>query len=137
MPRAGLLDFIRRHRYCVVSSIAENGAPQSAVVGFAVSPEFEIIFDTVKSSRKYRNLISNPRAAVALWTGEATVQYEGIATELAGADGDRYREIYFETWPDGRDRMSWTGITHFVIRPEWIRFTDFGERPPRIEEFTF
>lgn len=137
MPRAELLEFIRRHRFCVVSSVAENGAPQSAVVGFAVSPELEIIFDTVKSSRKYRNLISNPHASVVLWTGEATVQLEGIATELDGADAQRYREIYFETWPDGRDRMSWAGITHFVIRPKWIRFTDFDQRPPRVEELTF
>lgn len=136
MTRAELVEFIRRHRFCVVSSVAGN-RPQSAVVGFAVSPDLEIIFDTVRSSRKYRNLAANPHASVALWTGEATVQYEGVATELDGADGERYRQIYFETWPDGRDRMSWEGITHFVIRPEWIRYTDFNQRPPLIEEFSF
>ena len=137
MTQDVLFEFMRRHRYAVVSSVAKNGAPASAVVGIAVSRELEIIFDTVKTSRKYANLIANPAAAVALWTGEKTAQYEGIASELAGADGDRYREIYFEVFPDGRDRLSWPGITHFVIRPAWIRYSDFDARPPVIEEFKF
>jgi Pyridoxamine 5'-phosphate oxidase len=135
MTRAELFEFMRRHRYCVVSSVADD-VPQSAVVGFAVSPELEIIFDTLRSSRKYRNLIANPSAAVAMWTGETTVQYEGVAAELSPAD-ERYREIYFETWPDGRDRLNWPGLTHFVIRPKWARLSDFDARPPRIEDLTF
>jgi pyridoxine/pyridoxamine 5'-phosphate oxidase len=137
MSREELCDFLRLHRYAVISSISPQGAPQSAVVGIAVSRELEIIFDTVSSSRKYRSLTANPAAAVALWTGEATLQYEGIAQEPAGSDRDRYREVYFKTWPDGRDRLSWPGITHFVIRPTWIRFSDFDRRPPLIQEFTF
>ena len=137
MTRNDLFEFMRRHRYAVVSSVAKNGAPESAVVGIAVSRDLDIVFDTVKTSRKYANLIANPAAAVALWTGEKTVQYQGIASELAGADAERYREIYFETFPDGRDRMSWPGITHFVICPAWIRYSDFDARPPVIEEFRF
>jgi pyridoxine/pyridoxamine 5'-phosphate oxidase len=137
MTKTELVDFLRRHRYAVVSSVTAGDAPQSAVVGIAVSGDVEIVFDTVKTSRKYRNLTANPAAAVAVWTGEATVQYEGIAAEPDGAERDRYREIYFETWPDGRDRLSWAGLTHMVIRPKWIRFTDFDQRPPKIEEFTF
>jgi len=135
MTRAELFDFIRSHRFAVVSSVSSTGAPESAVVGFAVTPDLEIVFDTVRSSRKYGNLIANPAAAVALWTGEATAQYEGVAREPGGAERDRYREIYFETFPDGRDRLSWNGITHFVIRPKWIRYSNFDTRV--IEEFTF
>ena len=135
MTRAELFDFIRSHRFAVVSSVSSTGAPESAVVGFAVTPDLEIVFDTVRSSRKYGNLIANPAAAVALWTGEATAQYEGVAREPDGAERDRYREIYFETFPDGRDRLSWNGITHFVIRPKWIRYSNFDTRV--IEEFTF
>jgi hypothetical protein len=47
-------------RYGVVSSLAADGEPHSALVGIAVSPALEIIFDTVKSSRKYGNLIAHP-----------------------------------------------------------------------------
>jgi pyridoxine/pyridoxamine 5'-phosphate oxidase len=137
MTKPDLLQFLRRHRYAVVSSVSAAGAPQSAVVGIGVSGDLEIVFDTLRTSRKYANLIANPAASVAVWTGEATAQLDGIAEEPDGAERDRYREIYFETWPDGRDRLSWSGLTHIVIRPKWIRYSDFDQRPPLIEEFRF
>jgi hypothetical protein len=137
MTKTEFLEFLRRHRYAVVSSVSATGAPQSAVVGIAVSEDLEIVFDTLRTSRKYANLTGNPAASVAVWTGEATAQLDGIALEPAGTDRDRYREIYFETWPDGRDRLNWSGLTHIVIRPKWIRYCDFDQRPPLIEEFTF
>ncbi|HLH39681.1 MAG TPA: pyridoxamine 5'-phosphate oxidase family protein [Bryobacteraceae bacterium] len=136
MTRGELLDFLRRRRLAVVSTASSNGKPESAVVGIAVSEDLEIVFDTVRTSRKYRNLAVNPSVAVATWTGEKTAQYEGIASELGEADA-RYRDLYLEIFPDGRDRLSWPGITHFVIRPAWIRYSDFAARPPVIEEFTF
>ncbi len=135
MTQTELFDFIRAHKFAVVSCVTPEGTPQSAVVGFAVTPELEMVFDTVRSSRKYSNLIANPATAVALWTGEATVQYEGSCFEADGVERDRYREIYFETFPDGRDRLSWPGITHFVIRPRWVRYSNFITRV--IQEFKF
>jgi hypothetical protein len=135
MSKAELFEFMRRHKFAVISSVTREHTPESAVVGFAVTPELEIVFDTVRSSRKYGNLKANPATAVALWTGEATAQYEGVAAEPDGAERDRCREIYFETFPDGRDRLSWEGITHFVIRPKWIRYSNFQTR--EIQEFTF
>ena len=60
MDRIALHAFMARHRYGVVSSIAEDGAPQSALVGIAITPQLEIIFDTMRFSRKYPNLIARP-----------------------------------------------------------------------------
>ncbi len=137
MTKANLFDFLSRHRYAVISSVSATGAPQSAVVGIGVNADLEIVFDTLKSSRKYANLIANPAASVTVWTGEVTAQLDGIAREPEGTERNLYREIYFETWPDGRTRLSWPGLTHIVIRPKWIRYTDFDQRPPQIEEFTF
>lgn len=135
MERAALYEFMSGFRYGVVSSIGEDGTPQSALVGISVSPELEIVFDTLKSSRKYPNLIARPACSVALgWPGEKTVQYEGIAMEPQGPELARYREIYFRAWPDGRDRLHWPGPVHLVIRPRWIRYSDFDQRPPLIKE---
>ena len=134
MDRLSVYRFMSQYRYGVVSSIGGDGAPQSALVGIATSPELEIIFDTVKSSRKYPNLIARPACSFVVgWSGEQTVQFEGIAEELQGAELKRCREIYFTAWPDGPARLAWPGITYFVVRPRWIRYSDFDQRPPVIE----
>jgi pyridoxine/pyridoxamine 5'-phosphate oxidase len=129
-----LAEFMGSCDLAVAGYISPEGAPQSAVLAFAVTPELEIVFDTVRSSRKYGSLTANPRCSVAMWIGEITVQFEGIAEET---DLDIYKEAYFRKLPDGRDRLSWAGITYFVVRPKWIRYSDFLARPPRIEEFSF
>jgi|SRR5580658_4933735 pyridoxine/pyridoxamine 5'-phosphate oxidase len=136
MTRAELVEFIARHKLGVLGTISPEGAPQSALVGIAVSQELEIVFDTVKSSRKYRNLMSNPACSFAIgWVGEVTVQYEGEAREPRGAELAHYQAVYFATWTDGPSRLSWPGITHFVVTPKWIRHSDYDQNPPRIEEF--
>jgi pyridoxine/pyridoxamine 5'-phosphate oxidase len=104
VTKQDLFAFISKRRLGVLSSIAADGTPQSALVGIAVSSELEIIFDTFKSSRKYSNLTSKPAASFVIgWEGEVTMQFEGVAEVPAGVDLERYREIYFLTWPDGRD----------------------------------
>jgi hypothetical protein len=128
-------DFMARFRYGVLSVTSRSGTPQSALVGIATTSELEIIFDTVKSSRKYPNLVERPACAFVVgWDGEQTVQFEGIATEPTGAELKRYQEAYFEVWPDGPARMSWPGIAYFVVRPMWLRYSDFDQSPPLIQE---
>ncbi len=138
MTRTELLHFIARSKLGVLGYVSAEGASRSALVGIAVTPDLEIIFDTVSSSRKHGNLVANPAASFAIgWQGEATVQYEGDAFQPAGADLARYQQIYFAAWPDGPDRLAWPGIAYFVIRPRWIRYSDFDRRPPLIVEFSF
>jgi hypothetical protein len=135
MNRDALYSFMSRYRYGVVSSISEEGTPQSALVGIATSPALEIIFDTVKSSRKYPNLIARPACCFVVgWGGEQTVQFEGVAVEPKGSELKQYQEIYFAAWPDGPLRMTWPGIAYFVVQPRWIRYSDFDQRPPFVQE---
>jgi len=58
MTPAESLALIRRYRLAVVSTVAADGAPQAAVVGFAISDNLEILFDTLASTRKHQNLNS-------------------------------------------------------------------------------
>ena len=130
--------FMTRFRYGVVSSIGASGAPQSALVGIATTPALEIVFDTIKESRKYPNLIKRPACSLVVgWGGEQTVQYEGNAVEPTGEALERYRNAYFEVWPECREHLSWLGLTHFAVRPTWIRYSDFAQSPPLIREFVF
>src|SRR5450631_1826543 len=137
MDAAAIYSFIAGCRYGVVASISVDGTPQAALVGIAVSPQLEIIFDTINTSREYRNLIERPSCSFVVgWSGEQTVQYKGIASEPRGDELRRIQEIYFAAWPDGPARMRWPGIVYFVVRPRWIRYSDFERNPALIEEIT-
>ena len=138
MTPAELLTFMREHSFAVQASVSPSVSAQAAVVGIVVTDDFEVFFDTVGESRKVENLRRNPRIALVIGGTEAsgrTVQYEGLADEPTGAELERLRELYFESFPDGRERQSWRGITYIRARPTWIRYSDFTTDPPAIIEF--
>ncbi len=138
MTEADVYSFMTGCKLGVLGTVGASGLPQSALMGIAVTPQLEIIFDTVKSSRKYPNLVARPACSFVVgWEGGRSVQYEGVAAELASPELEKYLEIYFGVWPDGRARLDWPGIVYFVVRPLWIRFGDFDQRPPVICEFNF
>jgi uncharacterized pyridoxamine 5'-phosphate oxidase family protein len=130
--------FMDGERLAVLATASECGQPEAALMGFAVTPELEIIFDTVNSSRKYPNLKKNPWVAWVIGcTTEVTVQYDGVAEELHGAELAKYKKIYFAKFPDGPEREKWAGITYFVVRPSWVRYCDYNPATRRIEEMRF
>jgi general stress protein 26 len=130
--------FMDSQRLGVLSTVTKSGQPEAALMGFAVTPELEIVFDTVRSSRKYPNLKENPRVAwVVGCTTEITVQFEGEAEELEGAQLTKYKRTYFAKFPDGPARESWPGICYFVVRPKWVRYCDYNPGSRRIEEREF
>jgi pyridoxine/pyridoxamine 5'-phosphate oxidase len=72
MTRADLVRLLREHRLAVVSTVGPEGAPQSAVVGCAISDGLEIVFDTLDDTRKARNLRRAPRVSLVIgWDREA------------------------------------------------------------------
>ncbi len=71
MDRDAICRVMQQYRYGVVSSVSAEWTPQSALVGIAVTAEMEIIFDTVRSSRKYENLLRQPACSFVVgWGGE-------------------------------------------------------------------
>jgi general stress protein 26 len=139
MTAAELLTFMREHSLAVQASVSTSGSAQAAVVGIVVTNDFEVFFDTVDESRKVENLRRNPRIAFVIGGtpagDERTVQYDGLADEPTGAELERLKELYFESFPDGRERQSWPGIAYMRARPTWIRYSDFNRDPPEIIEF--
>lgn len=130
---------MREHSLGVEASVSAEGAPQSALIGFVVTDDFELVFDTAASSRKVANLRREPRIAFVIGAttvrDERTVQYEGIADEPTGEELERLKELYFESFPDGRQRAAGPGITYIRARPTWIRYADFNQDPPETVEF--
>jgi hypothetical protein len=129
-----ILEFAKRHGVCVLST-AINNKSESALVDFGITEEFEIVFNTYKSSRKYKNLMRNPNVSIVIGFGELlqTLQYEGIAYELEGSDEGRIMSIFRDNLGFFR-RWKIKDMIYFKVKPNWIRFSDFTEYPPKTME---
>ncbi len=138
MDLVEVLRFLEGEKFGVLATATADGRPEAALMGFAVTPELEIIFDTVRSFRKYPNLKKNPRVAWVIGcTSEISVQLEGIAKELEGAELEKYKTIYTRKYPDSTGRDKWAELTYFVTRPTWVRYGDYTPGKRRIEEQEF
>ncbi len=137
MTKDFIYNFAVRHNLGILSTINPKQRPEAALIGIAISKDLEIIFDTVKTSRKYQNILQNPFVAIVIgWDDETTIQYEGKAEVLTDGEGDRLKEVYYDVYPDGRERAkTWPDIVHFKITPTWIRYSNFNE-PVMIEEMS-
>lgn len=136
--RTDLLDFMRRERYAVEATVTADGQPQAALVGIAVSDRFELIFDTLATTRKAANLRHNPRMAFVIGptanNASSTVQYEGIAEEISGPALEELLPLYFKAFPDGALRRNWPGLIYMRVKPLWIRYSNYAFDPPEIVE---
>lgn len=121
------------------ASVSHTLAPQAAIVGFAISDQFEIVFDTLESTRKAGNLRANQRISLVIggWVAgdERTVQYDGHADEPFGTELERIKEVYYAAYPDGRGRAKWPGLIYLRAKPLWLRYSDYNQDPPEIAEF--
>jgi uncharacterized protein YhbP (UPF0306 family) len=119
--------------------VTGEDAAQAALVGFAISDRFEIVFDTLAATRKAQNLRANPKIALVIggWVAddERTVQYEGEVDEPTGEEMERVRQVYYTAYPDGPSRANWPGLIYFRVKPRWIRYSDYNRYPPEIVEF--
>jgi nitroimidazol reductase NimA-like FMN-containing flavoprotein (pyridoxamine 5'-phosphate oxidase superfamily) len=139
MTRADLLAFLRSHRYAVQSSVSSRQLPQSAVVGVAVSDTLEVVFDTLRTSRKAQNLALNPAIALTFGSLEPeasrTVQLEGRAEILEDPEREPLVALYLAVFPDGRERQQWPGLIYVRVQLLWMRDSDYSVTPPRIDEW--
>jgi general stress protein 26 len=137
MTEQELFDYLQVHEHGVLATVTADGAPHSAVVGVACSDTLELVFDTTIDTRKCLNLRRDGRIAFTFFDAHTTVQYEGIADEPRGDALARLRRLYWTRFPDGRERLSWPGLTYFRVRPLWVRYSDFRGPMPKISELRF
>jgi hypothetical protein len=123
----------------VQTSVSPSGDPQAALVAIVVDEHCEILFDTLESSRKTRNLRQDPRVALVIggWVpgDKRCVQYEGVADEPAGAELERLKRDCFGRLPGDAGPAAWPGLLYVRVRPRWVRYSDFNRTPPEVVEF--
>ncbi len=61
-----VLDFIRKQKLAVISTVGNKGIPESAVLEFGETEKLELVFDTFTTSRKYKNLQTNKNVSFVI-----------------------------------------------------------------------
>jgi general stress protein 26 len=119
----------------VIATRGQDGAPQAALIGVAATDQAEIVFDTPRSSRKFRNIVADPRVALVVGLDdEVTVQVEGVADLPLDEELRRCTDAYFAQYPGGRERAKDPDIVHFRVRLTWLRYSDYRPDSFTIEE---
>lgn len=124
------------HQTCVIASVDTEGKPEAATVGFSHNSKFEILIGTNLSTRKYKNITSNPNVALVIGvTGKSTVQLEGTASEIIPTD--QQLDEHYEKVPQARRFEKQEGQRYFLIKPTWLRLTDYSLADPIYETRDF
>jgi len=132
-----ILEVMKKTDIAVISTFGEV-SPESAVVNFAETENFELIFDTFLYSRKSRNIQKNPNVSFAIgWNDKITIQYEGVVRKLEGDEVVTYKELFFRKCPYALRRVNEIDLTYFIVKPRWIRYTDLNQHPWDVKELNF
>ncbi len=130
-------ELLLKTKLAVISTVGEV-SPESAVLEFGQTDTLELVFDTLNTSRKYKNLQRNPNVSFVIgWDDSITIQYEGTAREVRGDELEKCKDIYFLKNPEAKKWANKEGINYFLVSPRWIRYSDLNKHPWDIKELTF
>ena len=135
-----VLDFIKKKKLAVVSTINFKGISESALVAFSETDKLEIIFGTFKNTRKYKNLQNNKNISLVIgWDEEEniTIQYEGLANEVKNKEFEECRIIQLNKNPNSKTYAFEKEQRYFKISPKWIRYSNLSKEIEEIFEIKF
>jgi general stress protein 26 len=132
-------DFLSGHDTCVLATVHAAGLPQAATVGFwHDDTTMDILVGTHDASRKFANLEQNPAVALVVgFEGKETVQIEGVAKEVDQSKIVDKIEQFMAKVPAVRKYAEQPGQTYFLIKPTWLRHTNYAANPQVLETKDF
>jgi general stress protein 26 len=123
-------------KHCTISSLGEDGKPQSAFVGFSEDKDFNLVIGTYRDSRKYKNISERPAVSIVVAdeNKRLEVQYEGNARIINPMELRERLKIHFQKLPSAEKRINDPNQAWVLIEPTWIRFVDANIAPINYEE---
>lgn len=130
-----MAEYIRAQRAGVISTLGEDGGPQSAYLPIAVTDAGELIFDAKPDSRKIANILRDARIAVVVGGADGTtLQAEGRADVLEGSAAALYGEEYLRAFPEFAGSVRGGSVVMVRIRLDWARFGDYRDGRSAVAE---
>ena len=122
-----VFDIAKSKRYLVVSTVNEAGAAEAALMGFALTQAKRSCSTLCRRAAKPSIWGAIPAAALVIgWDDNISLQIEGAARRPVSDDLVSAKEAYLSQWPDGRARENWPNIAYIVVRPKWIRYSNYS-----------
>jgi hypothetical protein len=135
--RLAILAFVENMRLGVIATASNSGTPEAVLINVAVTPDLEFVFETTSATRKYINLMRNPRVCLVMgWDRDQTLQMDGLADVPQGREYDRLKTFYLSIFPQKASHEYWPGNDYYRIRIRWARPSNYN-MPRKIEEFSF
>ncbi|HEX3801768.1 MAG TPA: pyridoxamine 5'-phosphate oxidase family protein [Solirubrobacteraceae bacterium] len=123
LTRSEFVRFVRAARLAVVATANAQSQPEAALVEVAVTEAGELVFDSKSEARKVRNIALSPRVALVIgWNESVSVQVEGKADILAGADRSAYGQVFESQFPGSRALQEDFALIR--VAPDWLRYYD-------------
>lgn len=133
--KTAFISYIGEINAGVIATADREHGPESAFINLAVMPDMAIVFETLITSRKYRNLQRDPRASLVICGhGKTTLQIEGLVDEPTETLLDDVISTYYEACPQNMSHRNWPGLTYLRLRPRWLRYSGYG-LPWKVEEY--
>jgi uncharacterized pyridoxamine 5'-phosphate oxidase family protein len=138
LPQDLVAEFLAMSDIGVLSTIdVEGRRPESAAIAYAQTNELKLILATSSSTRKWKNILTNPNVSFVVWKNNITVQYEGIAKELIGDERRRAVECRIAKLPGAAFYADSSDEKYIVVSPTWIRYSDTDISAGNVLELTF
>lgn len=140
--KATISQFLQAQPLASIATVAPGSPqPEAALVAFAQTGQLELIFETFVNSRKWHNLQANPHVSFVIG-GDArqhiTLQYEGIAQLVPADEAERYIAIFLaKDTPCTEQFLRDPRARLLLVRPTWLRYTDYTQQPPQAIEQQF
>lgn len=87
-------DFLEEHPVATLATADENAIPQASTIYFVLDDDFNFYFITKEETQKFKNLIANKHAALAIHevASQRTVQVTGTAVLVK--EVDKFLDIF-------------------------------------------
>lgn len=134
-------EFLKQHQMGVLSTAGESGTAWGAAVYFVTDDDLNIYFVTRAGTFKYKNIKTNPFAALTVVDAEAqiTVQLSGEVSQLPVG---KYMDVFFDKfaamrpegdyhWAPPIDKVHEGNYMPLQLKPSHLQYADYGKR--RIE----
>lgn len=92
--QAAISEFLSRNNVGVLATASCSGVPHAATIYFVTDKDLNFYFVTKEKTTKYKNLIENKHAALAVFQAQtqSTLQVSGVATVIK--DVNKFMDLY-------------------------------------------